>query len=77
MKELHRLLGVFDGAAAGLQSISYDQKKQSGIIRASTRSVPKVRAALALTQQLDNTTVRITTTGVSGVLNKTERFMEG
>ena len=76
IRELQRLLGMFDSAAAGLQSIKYNKKTQQGILRTSTKTVPKVRAALTLIQQLNGVHVRIVTKSVSGILNKTERFME-
>ena len=74
VKELHKTLGLFESAKAGLQDIKYDKKKQQGILRCELSSVDKVRAALTLVQHIAETKVRITTIGVSGILNKTERF---
>lgn len=70
IQEIKRMLGLFDSAAAGLQSISYDLGKQQGVLRIATRSVPKVRAALTLITHVNNIDVRITTKGVSGILRK-------
>ena len=76
LKELQGLLGVFDGAAAGLQSINYDKKTQRGVLRTSVKVADKVRAVLSMIKQLDGADVRIVTLGVSGILNKTQRFLE-
>lgn len=77
LRELQTLLGVFDGASAGVNSTSYDNKTQRGVLRISVKGSDKVRAALAMIKQIEETKVRIVTLGISGILKKTQPFLEG
>ncbi len=74
LQRLRRTLGVFGSAEAGLLSIHYDTRTQTGVLRTSVAALPKVRAALLLTTFLSRTRVAIRTLGVSGILKKTDRF---
>ncbi len=73
---LRRTLGLFDGARAGLLPVRYDQKQQRGILRVSHGSVDKVKSALLLLQEIQGVKVIPRVRGVSGILKKTERFVE-
>jgi ribonuclease P/MRP protein subunit POP5 len=72
LSAVQKILGVFESATAGLQCIG--QKKNRGVFKTSLKSVSKVRAALTLLKEIGGKKVRITISGVSGILNKTERF---
>ncbi|MFP4118695.1 MAG: Rpp14/Pop5 family protein [Candidatus Woesearchaeota archaeon] len=64
------MLGVFDGAAAGILPIKFDKKSNKGIIRVNHTAVDRVRACFALISELEGVPVRITSVGVSGILKK-------
>lgn len=72
IRQVQKILGIFDSAKAGLLHISYENKR--GVIKTSLESVTKVRAALTLIKEIDASAVRINVIGTSGILNKTSRF---
>jgi RNase P/RNase MRP subunit POP5 len=78
------MLGMFDGAKAGLMSVKYDAEKRKGIIRVNNKYVDKLKLCLGLIKEIDmkrNTEgfekiqVAIDCVFVSGMLNKAESFM--
>lgn len=74
--KLKEMLGVFDGAQAGLMPIKIDKEQHKGIIRVSHNMVDKVRACFVLIKELDGHTVSISTKRVSGILKKA-KSLEG
>lgn len=75
LEHLQRTLGLFDGAKAGILPLRYDEKLQTGIIRVSNASVDKVKAAILLLTKVNGLTVIARIRGVSGILDKTGRFL--
>ena len=67
-------LGELGCAKAGIMIMQdkYNVEKQRGLIRVNNKSVDKLRATLALIDQIDNEHVIVRSRGVSGVLNKAE-----
>lgn len=74
LAELQAILGLFESAKAGMQSIKFSHNK--GILRVSLRSLPKVRAAITLIQKAQEIPCRVRIHKVTGILNKTDEFME-
>lgn len=72
---LRGVLGLFDGAKAGLLPVRYDEKTQTGVLRVATGSVDKVKASLLLCKTVQDAPVIPRVRGVSGILNKTDRFI--
>lgn len=72
--ELQKILGVFESAKAGMQSIKFSQNK--GVLRVSLHSLPKVRAAITLLQKVQDIPCRVRIQKTTGILNKTDEFME-
>lgn len=70
LRSLHDTLGVFGAAEAGLLSVSYDVRSQTGIIRCSLAALEKVKASLLMAGYLGRTRVVIRTLRVSGILAK-------
>lgn len=70
-------LGELGIAKAGIWLLpdKWDSTRQTGIIRVSHRHVNELKASLALIKNIDNANVVVRSIGVSGILNKTERFM--
>jgi len=75
LRTIASTLGVFGMAEAGILSVSYDTKSQTGILRVAHTSVAKARAALTMTTHLGRTPVCIRTLGMSGILAKSKRFL--
>lgn len=75
LQRLSDILGTFGMADAGILSVSYDTKTQTGILRVNHTEVPKVRAALLMITHLGKQQVLIRTLGVSGILKKSKRFL--
>lgn len=75
LRQISDILGVFGMAEAGILSISYDTKTQTGILRVNHDQVPRVKAALLMITHLGRTQVIVRTTGVSGILKKVKRFL--
>ena len=71
--------GTKELAKAGLIIIKdkFNDSTQRGIIRVSNRYVDALKSALTLVKQSENQEVIIRSRGVSGILKKTARFMEG
>ena len=74
---VHRLLGLFDAAQAGVQSVQYDAHTQKGILRVGHRYADKVRAAFVLLSKYESQETLCRTLTVSGVLAKTKKMAEG
>ncbi len=75
------MLGLFDGAGAGLLSVKYDEKTHRGIIRVNNQFVDKLKVCLGLIkdfrigQAVISCTIKIVF--VSGLMNKAKTKMEG
>lgn len=75
--QANSLLGVFEGAKAGLQLITF--KNNKGIIRVSTKYADKLKLCLALIDTLakpanpEKNQVSIKTIYLSGLLNKAKQ----
>jgi RNase P/RNase MRP subunit POP5 len=67
-------LGVLGCAEAGIIMLpdKYNQERQRGMIRVNNKSVDKLRATLALIDQINNQKVIVRSVGVSGIMNKAE-----
>lgn len=70
VKKTTTLLGIFDSAKAGIQSVEYDKKHQRGVLRVTVKEVDKLKTTLALISQLNDEEITIRTLGVSGILKK-------
>jgi len=70
-------LGELGLAKAGIWLLpdKWNSAKQIGIIRVSHKHVNELKASLALIKNIDNSPVIVRSLGVSGMLNKVERFM--
>jgi|FLOH01.1.fsa_nt_gi ribonuclease P/MRP protein subunit POP5 len=78
VKKTKLFLGLFESAKAGLQSITYDQKLQRGVLRVSNKFVDKLKISLALINDLEDGDVAIKSIGVSGILKKAKnKYMAG
>ncbi|MFC1741476.1 Rpp14/Pop5 family protein [Nanoarchaeota archaeon] len=67
-------LGELGCAEAGMIFLDekYNQEKQRGLIRVNNKSLDKLRATLALVEQIDNQKVIVRSVGASGILKKAE-----
>ena len=70
VKKLTSLLGIFDSAKAGMQSVQYDKKTQRGVLRVAHTELEKLKTTLALVNKIKDQDVLIRTVGVSGILKK-------
>lgn len=70
VKKVTTILGVFDSANAGLQSVEYDKKTHMGVLRVAVKQVDKLKMSLALINQLNDREIIIRTIGASGILKK-------
>jgi ribonuclease P/MRP protein subunit POP5 len=72
-------LGELGCAEAGLIIMhdKYNQKTQRGVIRVNNKNLNRLRATLALIEQIDDTNVIMKSVGASGMLNKAEQFIAG
>lgn len=77
LRHTQRILGLFESAQAGVQSIDYDTQAQRGIIRVGHTYVDKTRTALMLLQSYENEKVLCRTLTVSGILQKAKLFVLG
>ncbi len=68
--QCNNMLGIFDGAKAGLMSAKYDAKKLSGIIRVNNDYVDKLKLCLGLIKEINSEKVLVDCIYVSGMLNK-------
>jgi RNase P/RNase MRP subunit POP5 len=76
------LMGIFDGAKAGIIGAKYNPRTQKGIIRVNNKYVDKLKVCLGLIKNLDvnsghneKIAVLINCDYVSGLLNKAEYSM--
>ncbi len=67
-------LGELGCAEAGIITLNdkYDKEKQRGLIRVNNRSLDKMRATLALIEQIEGHEVIVRSRGASGILQKAE-----
>ncbi len=72
-------LGVKGAAQAGAIVIKdrFNYAKQEGILKIANLYINNLKASLALTKELGSNKIIIRVKGVSGILKKTTRFMEG
>jgi len=70
------LLGIFDGAKAGVMSAKYNPEKFTGIIRVNNKYVDKLKVCLGLIKKINNQEVTIDCIYVSGMLNKAAEKMD-
>ncbi|MFH1589314.1 MAG: Rpp14/Pop5 family protein [archaeon] len=70
VKKVTSILGVFDSAKAGVQSIEYDNKQHKGVLRVAVKQVDKLKMSLALINALNDKELTIRTIGASGILKK-------
>ena len=77
LRHLHITLGLFDDAKAGILPVRYDEQAQVGVLRVAHTSVDKVKAALLLLTNVQGVPILPRVRGVSGILQKTERFVQG
>ena len=73
--ELERLLGVVEGAEAGILPITYDATRQTGVLRASLAKVKRVRLAMLLVTGLGNTGTVVEPALTTGILEKAKQAM--
>lgn len=74
-RRLNATLGVFDAAAAGLLTITYDGHKKRGIIKTSNDAAGKVRAAMLLIDELDGQPLMAQPLLTTGILQKAKQAM--
>ncbi len=74
IKEIQKILGVFESARAGLQSIKFSHNK--GVLRVSLAALPHVRAAITMIKNIQEKECRIRIHKITGILKKTDEFME-
>ncbi|MEK6964166.1 MAG: Rpp14/Pop5 family protein [Nanoarchaeota archaeon] len=74
LRHTQRVLGLFESAQAGIQSVDYDAKEQRGVLRVGHTYVDKTRTALMLLQSYENQNVLCRTLTVSGILQKARLF---
>lgn len=73
----HQFIGNLGMAKAGIMVLNnkWNSNTQRGIIKVSHKHVDAVKSALLFTNKIENTNVIIRSVGVSGILNKTEKFL--
>lgn len=72
VRKLNGMLGVFDGAIAGIIPVKFDESTFTGIICVNHMAVDRVKGCFALIGSLEKTSVRISSVGVSGILKKAD-----
>ena len=76
-RAVKRLMGELQAGKASPQLLS-QREGQRGIMKVNREYVNHIRAAFTLITAIDGTPAMVRSTGVSGMLNKTEkRFMGG
>jgi len=73
-------IGELGCAEAGLMMLpdKYNKERQRGLIRVNNKSLDKLRATLALIEQIDNQQVIMRSRGASGILKKAEgKYLAG
>jgi len=70
LNQCNAMLGIFEGAKAGLMSAKYNAQKCTGIIRVNNKYVDKLKICLGLIKNIDNKELIVDCVFVSGMLNK-------
>ena len=76
---LKDFIGTLGVAGAGIRVLSkrWSQKTQTGIIMVNNKYLNELKASLTLITKVNNKAATIKSLGVSGILKKTKRFLEG
>jgi RNase P/RNase MRP subunit POP5 len=74
-KRIEDELGVYDAADAGIIHLDYDERRQEGIIRCRHDMVDKVRTALTMQRDVDNTQILPQIKTVSGTLKNAQEAL--
>jgi RNase P/RNase MRP subunit POP5 len=64
------MLGLFDGAKAGLLGAKYNIEKMTGVIRVNNTCVDKLKVCFGLIKDVNGQNVTVDCTYVSGMLHK-------
>jgi len=75
--QCNHMLGIFDGASAGLMNAKYSAEKHSGIIRVNSKYVDKLKICLGLVKNVNGKDVIIDCIFVSGMIGKAIDRMNG
>ncbi len=77
VKTLNNFFGELEGAKANIKVLKdkWDMNKQKGIIKVNRRYINQLKAALCTITKVKNSKVIVRSTGVSGILKKTNKFM--
>lgn len=70
-------IGTKGSARAGAWLLHDKWKKNKGIIRVNNKYVDDLKASLTLIKKIDNQDVIVRSLGVSGMLNKAEKYIAG
>ena len=72
-------LGELGCAEAGMIMLpdKYNKETQRGLVRVNNKSLDKVRATLALIEQIDSQNVIVKSKGASGVMKKAAHYIAG
>lgn len=72
-------IGELGCAEAGIMILNdkYNPQNQRGVIRVNNKNLNRLRATLALIEQIDNTNVIVKSVGASGMLNKADKLIAG
>lgn len=76
-RNVKRILGLFDGAEAGVISVKYNAERKRGILRMNNKYVNKVKVALMLLNAPElglDEDFEVRTLLVSGAMSKVEHF---
>ena len=76
---LKNLIGILGVAGAGIRTLTkrWSQKTQTGVIMINHKYLNELKASLTLITKVNNKAATIQSLGVSGILKKTKRFLEG
>lgn len=79
LKECISLMGIFEGAKAGLMNVKYDENSQRGIIRVNNKYVDKLKVCLGMIHNklsdMNVGNINVDCIYVSGMLNKADSVM--
>ena len=73
IKQVNKILGIFDSAEAGIMPVTY--KNNKAMIKVSNQSVDKVKASLLFINEMGTQDIIIKSVGLSGILNKAKNYM--
>jgi RNase P/RNase MRP subunit POP5 len=76
LMQCNGMLGIFDGAKAGLLSAKYNAEKNSGIIRVDSKYVDKLKICLGLIKSVNDQELIVDSVFVSGMMNKAIEKMD-